>query len=388
MSIYNCIMTNPITIDICCGMGCFSEGASRVGCKVVAGFDFDEKCIESWRANRRGYGVKIDICKESISDYLEQELGITEIDLIITGAPCQLLSCANRKQRCEGEDGKISSIAKQISEIEPKAFILENVPPLLRCNVEVYNKFVSQIPNSYETVGKVLLASDYGVPQHRKRSFVFGIRSDCLAIDEIKIPKPTHGEFGDKPHISAGEALDQLEVGVLPENFRVNPKYVEELNEIPAGMKYDYFTAKRGHPEPRYTWRSEYGDFLKVADPHEPCPTIKSTFGAGIGPYHWQKRRFTIKELKRLSTIPIDYTIPFSSTYEKQRQIGNTVPPKLAEVVIRTVIHQSTIDTCNPIPPLTSPTKPLKVDWRSRSCHKKLQQKAEKQYKQLYDLET
>src|SRR5690606_28607528 len=87
-----------------------------------------------------------------------------------------------------------------------------------------------------------------------------------------------------------------------------------------------------GHPEPQFAWRSKFHDFLYKVNPDEPCRTIKAQPGKFTGPFHWLNRHFTVPELKRLQSFPDDYEI--TGTFGKAvEQIGNSVPPRLSEVI-------------------------------------------------------
>src|SRR3954468_11441258 len=85
--------------------------------------------------------------------------------------------------------------------------------------------------------------------------------------------------------------------------------YAEELRAIPPGDNYLWWTAKRGHPEPRWEWRSRYWSFLLKASPDEPSPTIQGQPGPWVGPFHWDSRRLRTAEVKRLMTFPDQYDV-------------------------------------------------------------------------------
>jgi DNA (cytosine-5)-methyltransferase 1 len=94
-----------------------------------------------------------------------------------------------------------------------------------------------------------------------------------------------------------------------------------------------------GYPEPIFAWRSKFHDFLYKVDPASPCRTIKANPGKFTGPFHWKNRHFTLEELKRLQAFPDDYGVV--GTYAKVvEQIGNSVPPLLAEVIAKSVREQ------------------------------------------------
>ena len=87
-----------------------------------------------------------------------------------------------------------------------------------------------------------------------------------------------------------------------------------------------------GHPTPLFEWRKRYWSFLLKLDPDQPSPTIQAQPGPYVGPFHWKNRRLRLPEIKRLQTFPDDYEI-VGSRRSGQMQVGNAVPPILAEQV-------------------------------------------------------
>ena len=94
-----------------------------------------------------------------------------------------------------------------------------------------------------------------------------------------------------------------------------------------------------GHKKPLFAWRPRFSDFLYVADPAKPTKTIVASPGKWAGPFHWNKRKFTLKELKRLFSYPDSYEL-FGSDAEKIKQLGNSVPPVLAKILACSVLQQ------------------------------------------------
>lgn len=104
------------------------------------------------------------------------------------------------------------------------------------------------------------------------------------------------------------------------------------LPEIPPGGNYLHLTAERGHPKPTFEWRSRYWSFLLKLDPERPAPTIQAQPGPNVGPFHWDNRRLRVPELRRLFTFPDDFAF-VGRRSSVQAQIGNSVPPLLAQRV-------------------------------------------------------
>ncbi len=106
--------------------------------------------------------------------------------------------------------------------------------------------------------------------------------------------------------------------------------YAEALRAVPPGENYLHLTAKRGHPDPQFEWRRRYWSFLLKLHPDRPSPTIQGQPGPWVGPFHWDNRRLRVAELKRLMTFP-DRFVVTGNRRDQQLQLGNAVPPILAE---------------------------------------------------------
>ena len=160
-------------------------------------------------------------------------------------------------------------------------------------------------------------------------------------------PEPTHSgphetrtgwDEALKPHVTSGEALRGLRAYRNPPEPEevVDGTYAEELRAVPPGENYLYWTAERGHRAPRFKWRSRYWSFLLKLDPDRPSPTIQGQPGPWVGPFHWEGRRLRVAELKRLMTFPDSFDV-LGTRREQQLQLGNAVPPKLAQVIAQRV---------------------------------------------------
>jgi DNA (cytosine-5)-methyltransferase 1 len=104
-------------------------------------------------------------------------------------------------------------------------------------------------------------------------------------------------------------------------------------------LNYSFYTEEMGHPQPVFSWRSKFSDFLYKADPKMPVRTIKAQGGQYTGPFSWDNRRFTLAEFKRLQTFPDDYEI-VGNHQVCIEQIGNSVPPQLGRILALSILEQ------------------------------------------------
>jgi DNA (cytosine-5)-methyltransferase 1 len=281
-------------------------------------------------------------------------LGRGEAALLHGGPPCVAFSKTGYWLPFKREDRDpkatlVAWFAGMADETKPKAVLMENVYGLVyKRSRHHLDRFLALMDEAgYEMRYRVLLAADYGVPQIRQRLFCVGLRRDLIDGEPAswEFPWPEQSHAGphetrrawrdDLPrHRSAGEALATLaDIDNPPEPEEiVRGTFAEEFRAVPAGDNYLFWTEKRGHPDPRWEWRSRYWSFLLKAHPDEPCPTIQGQPGPWVGPFHWSGRRFRTAELKRLMTFPDEFEV-LGSRRERQLQLGNAVPPLLGQQV-------------------------------------------------------
>jgi len=222
--------------------------------------------------------------------------------------------------------------------LEPEVFVFENVYGLPGANGgEPWREIVAAFQKrGYKLIAEVVDAADYGVPQHRERLIMVGTKTDGFTF-----PQPTHGpdSRSGKPLVSVETAIADLQNPDEPYHDNLGGMYGHLLPLVPEGLNYSYFTAEMNHPAPVFAWRSKFHDLLYKVDRQAPCRTLKAQPGKFTGPFHWKNRHFTTAELKRLQTFPDSYVLT-GTKGAVMEQIGNSVPPKLAEVIAVSVREQ------------------------------------------------
>lgn len=290
------------------------------------------------------------------------ELNAGDVDLMHGGPPCTPFSKSGYwlAYKRAGEDPKASLLdyyVQALRALRPKALLMENVFGLAyqNHNRPIFLRFLSGVRDAgYALDHRIVLAADYGVPQLRQRLICVGLRADLLdepaATWRFPWPPLTHDGPHERrtdfdqalaPHITAAQAL----AGLDEERNRPEPEevvagtYAEALREVPPGDNYLFLTAKRGHPRPRFEWRKRYWSFLLKLHPDRPSPTIQGQPGPWVGPFHWEDRRLRVAELRRLMSFPDDYLI-CGTRRDQQLQLGNAVPPLLAQRVAEQIAAQ------------------------------------------------
>lgn len=357
-------------VSLFTGAGGLDLGCEAAGFATRAAVECDEVARETLLANSKRYFAGLDegqVWRDIVTlkfGALLDAAGLKpgEADLVHGGPPCTPFSKSGYwlAYKRAGEDAKASLIdhfVAALRAIRPKAFLMENVYGLAYQNQNrpVLKRFIAGVRGAgYSFDSKIILAADHGVPQIRQRLFCVGLREDLLDSPadfwRFAWPTETHGgpherrrEWADGvlPHVTAREALATLAKEQNPSEPEetIDGTYAEALKEVPPGENYLYLTAKRGHPSPRFEWRSRYWSFLLKLHPDRPSPTIQGQPGPWVGPFHWKDRRLRVGEVKRLMTFPDDFTI-CGNRRDQQLQLGNAVPPLLAERVAAEIVRE------------------------------------------------
>ena len=267
-------------------------------------------------------------------------------DLLVGGPPCVAFSKSGfwldwKRDAFDPAASLLQAYTRVLAEARPRFFVLENVYALTFANKAsrpAFERLLREVGAAgYQYAWRVCNAADYGVPQLRPRLFVVGSRK---GEPLPPLPEPTHHgtwerrhtQGGPLRHVTSGDALAGLAAPAEPEET-IRGRWGHLLPAIPPGDNYLYYTAERGHPDPVFEWRKRFWSFLLKLDPNRASPTIQAHPGPNVGPFHWENRRLRVPELRRLFTFPDEFEFVGSRT-SVQAQIGNAVPPPLAQRVV------------------------------------------------------
>jgi DNA (cytosine-5)-methyltransferase 1 len=379
------------TLSLFSGGGGLDVGFHDAGFDILAMVEIEEKFANTLRANC-GLGKYFNEAKTIHGDVRNFDPpDDLHIDFIIGGPPCQTFSAAGRRaagvQGIDDDRGMLfTEYIRLVKHLSPKGFLFENVYGITGAQngdswVEIRKAFAEA---GYKIFYRVLDAADYGVPQHRERLFIVGIKKG-----EYFFPKPTHGPDSPDhfPYYTAGKAVSSLEIAIEDREKIVGGRFGSLLVDIPPGLNYSFYTENMRHPKPVFAWRSKFSDFLYKADPDTPVRTIKAQGGQYTGPFHWENRPFSIGELKRLQTIPDKYKVVGGRQVAIQ-QIGNSVPPQIARILALSILTQI-FDVQLPFElPLLAHTEELGFRQRKRQLTQIYQAKAQTAISQLKEQAT
>lgn len=342
-------MSETLTaVSLFSGCGGLDLGMQNAGFEILAGVDTDPFSAESHAINfpraKFYHGSIADFTEERVIELIGAQ-EVSKADLLIGGPPCPPFSKSRfyrtDKPRAMNDpvgEVTISGYLETLRWLRPKAFILENVAGMaFKPHAETLGHILDTAKRfGYVCKTAVLNAADYGVPQIRQRFFIVGTREGF----EFDFPEPTHRpiEATERPDLpvwrTTGEVIGDLDTDERAddEGHYAGGRHHDLLEQIPPGDNYLYFTAKRGHPNPQFEWRKRYWSFLLKLSPDMPSWTIQARRSNNMGPFHWRSRILRIDEVKRIQTFPDDWYL-VGNVEQQWRQVGNAVPPLLAQAL-------------------------------------------------------
>lgn len=339
----------PNVISLYSGAGGLDVGLEEAGYHIAVAVDFDHDSCETLRLNLKETEVIEGDIQQVTSEEILSKAKLTkgEADILVGGPPCQPFSKSafwnGSKGLADPRAVTLKEYVRVLKDTDPKFFILENVFGLsYKNNDDAFSFLKTEFHKlGYEINYKVLNTADFGVPQIRQRLIIIGSKRG-----KVDFPSPTHKNpdkkigstlFSDKElpnYLTAKDAFKGLRSTFeeVPKELKVEGKWGHLLPAIPPGENYLFYTEKKGHPDPLFEWRSRYWTFLLKLSPNKPSWTIQAQPGPYVGPFHWNNRRLTLDEKKRIQTFPDWYQFVGNKT-SVQRQIGNAVPAHLSRVL-------------------------------------------------------
>lgn len=340
----------PKLIDLFCGCGGFSLGFERAGFEVLLGIDIWADALKTFAFNHRGSKTLLaDLSLIHPSDTRSILDGET-VDIIIGGPPCQGFSVAGKRIVDDIRNKLYKNFVNFVAHFKPKAFVMENVPNILTIGGGAIREAILEdfAALGYTTEYKIMTASDYGVPQNRRRAIFVGFRNG----HHFEFPSPLESEkvtsseaISDLPEYSLDDGHDYVAEPMsdyqmlMRKNSKVinnhqatvhNPKTVEIISLVPDGGNY------KDLPEHLRDTRRVHIAWTRL-NSNRPSFTIDTGHRHH---FHYSYNRIpTARESARIQSFPDDFFFTCSRT-SQLKQIGNAVPPLLAETIATSILSQ------------------------------------------------
>ena len=352
-----------------CGGSCL--GFRMAGYTTLFASEFIPAAQDTYRANHPGVHLDTRDIRQLTAEDVFSVTGLQrgELDVLEGSPPCASFSMAGKREAGWNQvkaysdtkqrtDDLFFEFARIVDGLQPKVFVAENVKGLTIGKARGYLKEILAALRGcgYKVKCAVMDAQYFGVPQHRERLIFIGVRED-LGI-EPTFPKPQQkpmalrealphivargesGAFGTESFVDSGQpggtigATPQTGNGRCPASLAV-----VDISRYAIGDEWDKL--KPGEQSKRYNQ-------LTRCSPDRPTPTIVAGNGTDAiksawGPTHpFEKRKFTIPELKRICGFPDDFIL--TGTFAQQwERLGRAVaPPMMAAIAshIRDTILQ------------------------------------------------
>jgi DNA (cytosine-5)-methyltransferase 1 len=322
-------------IDLFSGSGGFSLGFDNKGFQNVFSIDIEPSFCETYKFNFPEHQlIEKDICNLTDSE-ISCLKKFEQIDVVIGGPPCQGFSIAGNIGRKFIDDPRnklFKEFVRVVRVIQPKFFIMENVARLFNHNKgETRNEIIKDFQQiGYKVDCKILNSADFGVPQVRKRVIFIGTNQN----QEIIFPKKTVQKYitvkevlGSLPPLKSGEE------STIPNHIAMN--HSEQMLE-----KMKYIKDGGSREEIPINIRPKSGDIRKYIRYKSDEPAVCITGDMRKIFHYEQNRALTVRELAKLQSYPDDFVFK-GSKISQQQQVGNSVPPKMAEVLAEIIIKMS-----------------------------------------------
>ncbi len=367
------------SIELFSGAGGMALGLERAGFDSVALFERDADACATLRLNRPTWNVvQGDVRDIDFGDY-------GPVDLVAGGPPCQPFSMGGKAKGFQDDRDMFPQAVRAVRELQPRAFIFENVRGLLRPAFANYVEFIRlqltypAFPVSdnidwetnlrrlqrhhtsknrseeltYNVTINLADAADYGVPQRRHRVFFVGFRRDLHVGWSFPAITHTHDDLLREKFVTGDYWLQHKLTKIS-----VSEGLQRRIETLRSGGLWDITNR----------WRTVRDAIADLPDPRDKTNLLNHCFqpGARCYPGHTgspldepakalkagdhgvpggenmmrhpngQVRYFTIRESARIQTFPDNYAFPGSWT-ESMRQLGNAVPVRLAQAVASSV---------------------------------------------------
>jgi DNA (cytosine-5)-methyltransferase 1 len=190
-----------VVMDLFAGVGGFSLGfleaslTSGVEFDVRLLVDTDEEGKETFTRNYPKIPYLVADIGQCSGALLRNRAGLgshDELHVLVGGPPCQAFSRVGKRVLTDPRNGLVLEFLRLVRELRPLAVLMENVPLIMTAFDGVVSEEINEAFREvgYQTIAAVVAASDYGVPQYRKRAIIIAYRDDLGVTPAL--PAPTH----------------------------------------------------------------------------------------------------------------------------------------------------------------------------------------------------
>lgn len=345
---------NYTVIDLFAGVGGLSLGFEMAGFDVVVANEYDKSIAQAYRKNHPKTNMIVgDITKLDLYKAFGEWKGKT--DVIVGGPPCQGFSQKGKRKTIHDERNFLFKYyVKVVKLIEPTYFVMENVPNLLTAENGFFKEEIEKLfkEMGYSLSAGVLNASDFGIPQNRKRAVIIGKKGTTAP----KLPKPNYKRvtiwdaISDLAFLNSGEGCEEQSY-----KLKCSSEYQKELRGNETVLKNHKATkhsnmalerlslipenAGREVLPKEHRTKSIYSGTWTRMKKEEISVTITTRFdtpSSGKFTHPYLNRAITVREAARIQSFPDSFYF-IGNKGSQMKQVGNAVPPLLARAIANAI---------------------------------------------------
>ena len=377
-------LERPVGVDLFAGAGGMTLGFESAGFDVLCSVEIDPIHCATHEYNFPMWSVICESVEHVSGTMIRQrsDIGNRDIDVVFGGPPCQGFSMIGKRALEDPRNSLMRDFVRIALELQPKHVVMENVSGL---TVGAHRAFLEEVIQVLESAGydtvkpyRVLDASQYGVPQRRRRLFLIASRNGETPARYPECTSTTGtSSNGDRPRLNATPTVWDA-IGDLPRVDDYPELLVSDTAPVAFNQPSAYAEILRGaeidsedfsYPRPmdpervtssartRHTPLSQQRFSSTACGETEPisrfrklelegyCNTLRAGTHSNKGAYTsprpihpTEPRCITVREAARLHSYP-DWFRFHVTKWHGFRQVGNSVPPLLARAVGREIMR-------------------------------------------------
>ncbi|MGD0995124.1 MAG: DNA cytosine methyltransferase [Candidatus Bathyarchaeia archaeon] len=334
--------------DFFCGVGGATKGFQNAGMKIVKGIDLDKTCTEAYEKNCYPSKFIMEDINVLNTEKIISDMHLTSKDFLVCigCAPCQPFSRFKRENENDKRRKLILAFANAIKVAKPHVIFVENVPGFEKAQKgNIFKEFLETLDltqMNYQYEWKIVNAKNYGVPQNRRRFVLLASR-----IGKIPLPNATHGK-NLLPYVTVRDRISKYALLAAGEVNKDFPNHVaRRLSDLNlTRMKLTPINGGSRTEWPKEFWLDCHKKNAGHTDVYgrmrwdKPAPTLTckcNSFSNGRFGHPEQNRAISLREAAQLQSFPDDF-IFYGGQTDIARQIGNAVPPLMAEAFGKTIV--------------------------------------------------
>lgn len=348
-------------IDIFSGAGGLSLGAEWAGVKIKVAIEKNQSAADTFRLNHEDAKVCCGDIKEiDAHDFVDEK---EPVFIIMGGPPCQGFSMSNTKSRnMENPNNHLfEEFFRFVRDIRPTWFLFENVWGFTKMENGATMDYIQKLFEDlgYKVKKDILWASDYGVPQNRNRFFMVGNKEkiDFQFPDPFNYKVTVEEAIGDLPDLKNGDMYDslpyKLPLGKASKYAKLMRKGSKSATQNYVSRNNDLVIERYKHIPQGGNWRDIPDELMQNYADKGRCHSgiykrlradapsvVISNYRKSMLIHPYQDRGLSVREAARIQSFPDNFIFkgPISHI---QQQIGNAVPPLLAQAVIEKIMSYS-----------------------------------------------